>query len=198
MSRTLIVALIGLLLGASVAEAQDKSNRPGRQDRPGANRPGGGSGGPGYGGRPGQGGPGQSGRPGRPETRPPNQRPPHDRPSHQRPPHHRPPHHRPPQHRPPHHRPPHHRPPHGGGYWHRPPVYAPGWRYPRGYAYRHWTAGLILPAIFLGSVYWYNDYGTLGLYPPPPDYRWIRYGPDLLLVDTRNGRIREVYYGVFR
>ena len=130
--------------------------------------------------RPGNGGPAiQPPRPGRPEIQPPRPGRPEVRPP----------------------RPPgggNWRPPHGGGNWNRPPIYRPGWNYPRGYAYRRWAAGLILPTIFLNSTYYYNDYNTLGLYPPPSGYRWVRYGPDLLLVRKKNGKIKEVYYGVFR
>jgi Ni/Co efflux regulator RcnB len=89
-----------------------------------------------------------------------------------------------------------HRP--GGG---RPPsfrpVRGPRWRYPSGYRYRRWTAGLVLPALFLSSAYFYDDYWRMGLDGPPWGYRWVRYGPDLLLVDTRTGRIDDVIYGAF-
>jgi len=69
--------------------------------------------------------------------------------------------------------------------------------YPGGYAYRHWAVGAILPALFLGSQYYYDDVGPLGLELPPPGYRWVRYGPDLLLVNLRTGSVEEVAYGVF-
>jgi Ni/Co efflux regulator RcnB len=32
---------------------------------------------------------------------------------------------------------------------------------------------------------------------PPKGYRWVRYGPDLLLVNVRTGRISDVIYGAF-
>jgi Ni/Co efflux regulator RcnB len=69
--------------------------------------------------------------------------------------------------------------------------------YPRGYAYRHWSVGAILPALFLSSTYFYDDVGPLGLQIPPPGYRWVRYGPDLLLVNIRTGSVEEVAYGAF-
>jgi Ni/Co efflux regulator RcnB len=83
-------------------------------------------------------------------------------------------------------RPPHFRPVHGNPF-----------RYPRGYAYRRWTIGLLLPSLFLSSSYYYSDYNTLGVGPPPLGYRWVRYGPDLLMVSTRTGRIADVIYGAF-
>lgn len=76
-------------------------------------------------------------------------------------------------------------------------VRAPAFRYPSGYRYRHWSAGSILPAIFLSNYYFYNNWAAVGAYPPPPGFVWVRYGPDLLLVSRRSGRIRDVIYGVF-
>jgi len=49
----------------------------------------------------------------------------------------------------------------------------------------------------LAPPYYYDNYAPLGLAPPPPGYRWIRYGPDLLLVDVTSGRIGDVVEGVF-
>lgn len=77
------------------------------------------------------------------------------------------------------------------------PVRAPAFRYPRGYHYRRWNIGLILPSIFLSNYYFYNNWAALGAYPPPPGFVWVRYGPDLLLVSRRSGRIRDVIYGAF-
>ena len=37
----------------------------------------------------------------------------------------------------------------------------------------------------------------MGLEPPPPGYRWVRYGPDLLLVNVRTRRVADVIYGAF-
>ncbi len=173
--------------------------QPGRPDRPGPGRPGGpqtqpgrpGAGHPGGpqiqpprpgrpgAGRPGgpqiqpprPGRPGQPGRPGRPNQpgRPPvGARPPY-RPGMGRPPQFR-------------------------------PIRGPAFRYPRGYGYRRWSTGLILPRLFLSSSYYYDGYDGydgLGLGAPPPGCRWVRYGPDLLLVQTRSGRIVDVIYGAF-
>lgn len=63
--------------------------------------------------------------------------------------------------------------------------------------YRRWGIGLILPSLFLSSTYYYNNYAALGVGPPPPGYRWVRYGPDLLLVQRGSGRIADVIYGAF-
>ncbi|WP_454886534.1 RcnB family protein [Sphingomonas oryzagri] len=91
------------------------------------------------------------------------------------------------------------RPPHRPGF--RPPnfrpIHRPGWHYPSGYRYRRWTIGLLLPHLFLSSRYYFDDYADYGFGPPPYGYRWVRYGPDLLLADVRTGRIRDVIYGAF-
>jgi len=118
-----------------------------------------------------------------------------------RPPHNRPPVTKPTKPRPPSRRPPQwHKPRPSQWYWRgrwvnriRGPVY----HYPRGYAYRYWTIGDILPALFLSSTYYYDDAAQLGLESPPPGYRWVRYGPDLLLVNMHTGAVEQVAYGVF-
>lgn len=108
--------------------------------------------------------------------------------------------HRPPPQRPPVARPPYGpRPPHrflSGGGWRRS-IRGPAFLYPPGFAYRSWTTGSILPPIFLAAPYFYDGYATLGLGPPPAGYRWVRYGPDLLLVNIYTGRVADVVDGVF-
>ena len=56
--------------------------------------------------------------------------------------------------------------------------------YPRGWGYRRWAVGVALPPVFLVPDYYYTDWATLGLEPPPPGFQWVRYGPDLLLVNV--------------
>lgn len=84
---------------------------------------------------------------------------------------------------------------------HRPPSYhrirGPIYHYPRGYRYRRWGIGAILPHIFLSNYYYWTDWRALGLLPAPPGYVWVRYGPDLLLVNRYTGRIADVIYGAF-
>jgi Ni/Co efflux regulator RcnB len=118
----------------------------------------------------------------------------------------RPPSHRPPVVKPPRPRPPSWRPPN----WHKPRpsqwywrgrwvnrIHASVYRYPPGWTYRYWTIGDLLPALFLSSTYYYDNVAPLGLETPPPGYRWVRYGPDLLLVNLRTGSVEQVAYGVF-
>jgi hypothetical protein len=73
----------------------------------------------------------------------------------------------------------------------RPFIYPPGW------AYRQWAVGAVLPPIFLTPDYYYPEWAQLGLEPPPPGDQWVRYGPDLLLIDTTTGQVVDVAYGVF-
>jgi Ni/Co efflux regulator RcnB len=84
---------------------------------------------------------------------------------------------------------------------HRPPTYhrirGTVFHYPRGYSYRRWVIGALLPRIFLSNYYYWTDWRALGLLPPPPGYVWVRYGPDLLLVNRFTGRIADVIYGAF-
>ncbi len=72
-----------------------------------------------------------------------------------------------------------------------------GYHFPNGHHYRRWRIGLILPLVFLEQEYVFNDYADLGLDDPPPGYEWVRYGPDLLLVDLDTGEVVDVEYGVF-
>lgn len=77
------------------------------------------------------------------------------------------------------------------------PIHRPGWVYPPGWAYRRWTIGLLLPRLFFSAPYYYDSWWEMGLEPPPPGYRWVRYGPDLLLVNVRTHRIADVVYNAF-
>jgi Nickel/cobalt transporter regulator len=69
--------------------------------------------------------------------------------------------------------------------------------YPAGWAYRRWEVGGVLPPLFLARDYWYADWATLGLAAPEPGFQWVRYGPDLLLVNVMTGQVVDVAYGVF-
>jgi len=77
------------------------------------------------------------------------------------------------------------------------PVHLAPFVYPAGWAYRRWAVGAVLPALFLTSAYFYADWATLGLTAPPPGFEWVRYGPDLLLVNVTTGQVVDVAYGVF-
>ena len=92
-------------------------------------------------------------------------------------------------------------PSHGGRFVYRgrqhERIREPAFRYPHGYAYRRWRLGERLPPLFLAAPFYFDSWANYGFGPPPPGYRWVRYGPDLLLVSLRTGRISRVIYGVF-
>jgi len=69
--------------------------------------------------------------------------------------------------------------------------------YPPGWGYRRWAAGAILPPLFLVPDYYFMGWADLGLPPPPPGDQWVRYGPDLLLVDVSTGQVVDAIYDAF-
>jgi Ni/Co efflux regulator RcnB len=75
-------------------------------------------------------------------------------------------------------------------------IRGPAYSYPRGWGYRHWGRGEFLPSVFLSAPF-YFDYDLLSLPPPPPGARWVRNGPDALLVSGYDGRILDVIYNAF-
>ncbi len=69
--------------------------------------------------------------------------------------------------------------------------------YPRGYGYRYYAPGAFLPRAFFGGNYWI---GNPGYYQLPPAYggtRWIRVGPDALLIRGYDGYVVRVIRGIF-
>jgi Ni/Co efflux regulator RcnB len=76
-------------------------------------------------------------------------------------------------------------------------VHAPRFHYPRGYGYRRWGVGARLPWLFLTPTFFFTDYSAFGFPPPPYGEEWVRYGPDLLLVDLDTGEVVYVIYGAF-
>lgn len=202
MKRLLIIAAAMSLMLPAVSSAQPgQGNRP---DRPGGNggpnRPGGPGGRPDrpvtlpapVPGKPGRPDPGN--RPGKPNPGKPNPGRP-DRPTPLPGPGMRPPPPRPgPGMRPP---PRPSRPQFSWRGRHFNPIAGSLFRYPPGYAYRRWTIGALLPSLFFGSTYYYDNWRGLGIDAPPPGRRWVRYGPDLLLVNVRTRRVEDVITGVF-
>ncbi len=73
----------------------------------------------------------------------------------------------------------------------------PAFVWPRGYSYRRWGIGAILPSVFLAPAFFYTGWASLGLQAPVPGYSWVRNGPDLVLVNLSTGEIEDVIYGVF-
>ena len=84
-----------------------------------------------------------------------------------------------------------------GNYWGGARVHAGYYSWPRGYGYVRRSIGWVMPRPFLAAAYYYTGWATLGLVAPSAGYQWIRYGPDLLLVDIATGDVIDVRYGVF-
>ena len=73
------------------------------------------------------------------------------------------------------------------GPYHRPP----------GWVDRRWAFGQILPRTYWAPQYLISDYWLFGLEVPPAGYEWVRSGTDAILVNTVDGEILQVEYGVF-
>ena len=83
------------------------------------------------------------------------------------------------------------------GAWNRARIHAGVYHYPHGYAYRRWAVGRVLPRAYWAPSYYYRGYGALGLMAPPANFQWVRYGPDLMLVNLATGNVVDIRYGVF-
>jgi len=78
-----------------------------------------------------------------------------------------------------------------------PDVYRGGsWNAPRGYSYRSVAVGHRFAPAFYGQRYWV-DANRYHLRPVRGYQRWVRYGRDVALVDTRNGRVIDINRGFF-
>jgi len=186
MKRAYIVAAALSLLLPSMAMAQ--SDQPPRPAPGGQSRPGGAPGNrPGNPGRPNPPGGSNRPQPNRPQpNRPQPGRPPQGgRPGFQRPPTYVQP-----------------LPPRGNQFWHRGQYYnrvpGPAFAYPPGWRYRQWLIGQRLPPLFLGPTYFFQNWASLGLQQPAPGYVWVRFGPDLLLVNQSTNEVEDVIYGAFQ
>jgi Ni/Co efflux regulator RcnB len=80
---------------------------------------------------------------------------------------------------------------------HRSTYHRPAYHAPRGYRYRPVVVGNSLHRVFWGSTYRINNYSTYRL--PSPGYHraYVRYGNDVVLIDTRTGRVIRVYDAFF-
>jgi Ni/Co efflux regulator RcnB len=77
------------------------------------------------------------------------------------------------------------------------PFRASRYAWPRGYSYRRYNVGYRLPHAFWVHQYFIEDYANYGVAPPDPGFQWVRYGPDLLLIDLSSGQVANVVPGVF-
>ena len=80
---------------------------------------------------------------------------------------------------------------------HRNVYHRPAYTGPRGYRYRPVSVGYRFAPSYYGRNYWVNDWATYRLARPGAYQRWVRYGNDVVLVDTRTGRVIAVNNGFF-
>jgi Ni/Co efflux regulator RcnB len=80
---------------------------------------------------------------------------------------------------------------------HRHVFNRPAYRWPRGYRYTTVTVGTRLNSVFWGPRYRISNYGTYRLPYPGRHRAWVRYGNDVLLINTRTGRVITVYRDFF-
>ena len=80
---------------------------------------------------------------------------------------------------------------------HRDVYRMPRYVAPRGHVYRSVRVGGALRPAFYGRSYWIADPYRYRLPPASGVQRWVRYGNDVVLVNTRNGRVLQVIPGFF-
>lgn len=75
----------------------------------------------------------------------------------------------------------------------RGPVYA----HPRGYGYQAWGVGYRVPPAYVSDRYWIGDPGYYRLPPPYRGTRWVRVGPDALLISLGSGVVVQAVRGLY-
>jgi Ni/Co efflux regulator RcnB len=80
---------------------------------------------------------------------------------------------------------------------HRNVYRRPAYRGPHGYRYRPVTVGYRFAPAYYNRRYWISDPWTYRLPRAGRHQRWIRYGNDVVLINTRTGRVITVYNGFF-
>jgi Ni/Co efflux regulator RcnB len=68
---------------------------------------------------------------------------------------------------------------------------------PSGWVSHRWAYGQTLPRAYFAASYLVTDYWLFALEVPPAGYEWVRDDTDALLINTDNGEILQVEYGVF-
>lgn len=69
--------------------------------------------------------------------------------------------------------------------------------HPRGWEYRRWGYGEILPRAYWAAPYLVIDFWLFGLDVPPVGFEWVRVGADALLTNMQTGEVLQAVYGVF-
>jgi len=63
----------------------------------------------------------------------------------------------------------------------------PSYVHPRGLAYQPWGVGYRLPPAYFARPYWVDDPFAYRLPPPRRGARWVRVGPDALMIRIGDG-----------
>lgn len=71
------------------------------------------------------------------------------------------------------------------------------YHHPQGWHEHHWVYGEVLPRAYWAPEYLIGDYWLFGLEVPPVGFEWVRDGSDAMLINTGDGTILQVEYGVF-
>lgn len=69
--------------------------------------------------------------------------------------------------------------------------------HPRGVYYRPYEVGYSLPRSYWGRSYWIDRHWDYRLSRPYAGARWVRVGPDAVLVRVNNGRVLDVRRDIF-
>jgi Ni/Co efflux regulator RcnB len=77
------------------------------------------------------------------------------------------------------------------------PVLVRHYAWPAHVTYHRYVRGVRFPRRFWIARYVLWDFADYGLSLPGDDLEWIRFGPDLLLIDTTTGEVSDAIYGFF-
>lgn len=77
------------------------------------------------------------------------------------------------------------------------PFVAARYHWPRGQFYHRYRAGMHMQSFFWLTDYVIVDYSDYELAAPSAACEWVRYGPDLLLINLSTGEVVDVVYGAF-
>jgi Ni/Co efflux regulator RcnB len=88
-------------------------------------------------------------------------------------------------------------PPHGKQGRGGPPGLAKKGGLPPGQAKKMYRQGERLPSSHYAERYFVAEPSRYALPPPPPGYRWVQYGEDAYLVQTRDGLIADIVRSLF-
>lgn len=81
--------------------------------------------------------------------------------------------------------------------WAGPRHRGPAFVYPRGVRYQPYAIGYRMPPQFIGRPYWVDNPRYYRLPPAYRGTRWVRYGPDALLIQIGNGVVIQAIRGVW-